>query len=115
MLFQVIQIFFRIQRRHAAAGGAGYRLAVNVVLHIASGEYAGNAGCRRIALRAAAGHDVTVLHVQLPGEDIGIGFVADRDKHALQIDRLRSVIERASDTHAGYAGLIAKHLIQHMV
>jgi hypothetical protein len=48
-LTQVIKITFRIQRGHATCSGAGDGLAVDVVLDVAGGEYAGDAGLGRVA------------------------------------------------------------------
>ena len=62
--------------------GRGHRLAVDMVAHIA---------CRKDALGALVAValpsmpvnlDVTVFHLQLAGEDIRIGFVANGDEYA---------------------------------
>src|SRR5665811_1408695 len=72
------EILVRIQCRHTARRRAGDSLAINLVLHIARRKHAGTAGRRGIAMRAALRLDVTVDHLQLPGENVGIGLVADR-------------------------------------
>src|SRR5262249_20186975 len=61
---------FGFERRHAALPGGGYRLAIDVVGHIAGGEYARH----RRRSRERRGLDVAaVLHLQLPGENFGAG------------------------------------------
>src|SRR5258706_11403902 len=78
-----------VQRRHAAGAGAGDRLAVDMVLHIAGGEHARHAGHRRKTFEAGLGDDVAVLHLELALEDVGVGLMADRDEAALERELLR--------------------------
>ena len=58
-------------------------LAVDVVLHVAGGENAGDAGLGGVAFASAPGHEVAALHFELAGEQVGIGFVADGDEDAV--------------------------------
>src|SRR5690606_4665136 len=81
-LLVFIQPALCVQGGHAAAGGAGDSLAIDVVLHVAGGEDARHRGHGGHALQAAAGGDVAVVHVQLALEDAGVGLVADGDEGA---------------------------------
>src|SRR5258706_6892704 len=78
-----IEEFFRVERGHAAAAGAGDGLAIDMVLHVARGEHAAHAGCGGHALGAAARHDVALAHVELATDDLRIRRVADGDEQAL--------------------------------
>src|SRR5690606_40963190 len=84
----VVQVLLRIEGGHAAGAGGGDGVAVDMVGHIPGREHAGNGGGGGIALGATFYRDVAVLHGQLPGEDIGAGFVADGDEHTGEVDRL---------------------------
>src|SRR3989338_8222428 len=97
------EILVGIERGHAAGRGAGAGLAVDLILHVARREHAGDAGRRGVALLAAVGADIAVVHLQLPGEDVGIRLVADGNEHAFQRDVLFFVAVHMPDTHAGYA------------
>ena len=57
-----------------------------MVAHVTGSKDAGCAGSRRIALGTAVDLQVAILHLQLAGENIGIGLVADGDKHAGEFD-----------------------------
>src|SRR5690606_32791703 len=98
---QVIEVFFGVQRRHAAGAGRGDGLAVNVVGYITGGKHALNAGLGGVAFAAGTDLQVAILHVQLALEDLRVRLVADGDKHALQVDILRAVVVGRADTHAG--------------
>src|SRR5690606_2807135 len=115
LLLQVIQVALGVERSLAAAAGAGDGLAVDVVLHVAGGEHAGNAGLGGIAVAAALGDQVAVLHFQLAGEDVGVGLVADGDEHALEIDILSLAVADALDPHPGHTALVAQHFVQRVV
>src|SRR5471030_889144 len=114
-LLQVVQVFFRVQCRHAARAGAGHGLAINVVLHVARREYAGYAGGGRIALVTAAGEDVAVLHFELPLEDLRIGCVADGDEQSMHFKFAGSATLYVPDADSGDARLVPKHLIERAV
>src|SRR3954462_10667827 len=60
-----IEIFLGVERGHAPAAGAGDRLAIDMVLHIARSEDAFDARRRGHALGSAARDDVAVAHVEL--------------------------------------------------
>ena len=63
----------RIDGGHAAGAGGGHGLPIHVVLHIATGEDAGDAGVGRPSL----GNDVAVrIHLDLSLEQARIGLVA---------------------------------------
>ncbi|MNL87462.1 hypothetical protein D3C87_2166270 [compost metagenome] len=55
-----------------------------MVSHITGGKHAGDGRGRGIALAAALDHQIAVTHFQLACEQVGVGFVADGDKHAGQ-------------------------------
>jgi hypothetical protein len=50
---QAVEVALGVERRHAAGAGAGHGLLVDVVLHVAGGEHAGDAGGRGVAAAAA--------------------------------------------------------------
>src|SRR5476651_2413927 len=114
-LIQVVQVFFRVQRRHAARAGAGHGLAIYVVLYVSRREYAGYAGGGRIALVTAAGEDVAVLHFELPLEDLRIGRVADGDEQSMNPEVLGNAALGVLDAYSGDTGFVPKHLIKHAV
>src|ERR1039457_96587 len=84
---QIFQITLRVECRHATGPGAGDRLAIDVVLHVAGREYARSAGRGRHAVLPGYRLDIAVLHLQLSLEDAGIRLVADRDEHAVHGQR----------------------------
>src|SRR4029078_12248442 len=79
-LSAAFEVFLRVEGCHAAGARAGDGLAIDVFLHVASGEYARDAGGGRTALEAALGNDVAVLHFKLPVEYLGVGLVPDGDE-----------------------------------
>ena len=56
-----------------------------------------------------------MLHIQLAFEQIGIGFVPNSDKDALQIYLPGGVVFYAFDSHAGNTGLVTQYFIQHVI
>ena len=60
-LAERVQVALGIERGHAAGAGAGDGLAVDVVLHVAGGEHAGDVGGGGVALVAALGDDVAAF------------------------------------------------------
>jgi hypothetical protein len=66
--FLILQKSLRVDRRHAAAAGGGDRLAVDVILHVAAGEDAGNVG-----LGAIVGEDCahSISPATLHDDDLG--------------------------------------------
>jgi hypothetical protein len=48
---QAVEVALGVERRHAAGAGAGHGLAVDVVLHVAGGEYAGTLVAVALPLR----------------------------------------------------------------
>src|SRR3546814_3170480 len=79
-----------IERGHAAKPGRRDRLTIDLIGDVARGEYAGDAGLRRVAIQPGADHQITVLHLQLALEQLGIGAVADGDKEDRKSTRLNS-------------------------
>src|SRR5699024_4667056 len=96
-----------------AGGGDG--LPVDVVGDVAGGEYAGDAGGGGLAVQAAFDAVVAVVHVELAGEDVGVGLVADGDEHAVQVDVPGAAVQGGFEPHAGDAGVVAFHFIEHVV
>lgn len=83
---QFVQILFRIKRCHAAGAGGSDGLLVVGVHYVAGGKHARHTGSGGIAVYAAVDHDVTVVHVQLAGKNVGIGRVANSNEYAMYID-----------------------------
>src|SRR5215469_15827174 len=73
LLGEALEVLVRVQGGHAAGTGGSDRLAVYLIHDVAGGEYARHAGGGGAALDPAFHHDVTVLHRELPGEELGIG------------------------------------------
>ena len=82
-------------------------MAVNVVLHVAGGENAGDRSGRGIALAATFSNDVAAFHLQLPDKKIGIRFMADGNEYAHQRDVLAGAVQRALDADSGNPGFVA--------
>ena len=64
----MVQITLGIECGHAAGGRRGAGLFVYLILHVAGSKNAGDAGLRGVALAAALGDELAVVHVQLAGE-----------------------------------------------
>src|SRR5580765_6887517 len=104
---ELIQIFLRIERRHAAESRRSDGLAIDLVGDVARGEHAGYAGRGSAALDAGLDHDVAVLHVELAGEDLGVRRMPDRDEHAVYGQVTRGAVLHVLDAHAGDALVVA--------
>src|SRR5437868_3751019 len=52
-----VQVLLGVERGHAAGGGAGHRLPIDMVLDIAGGKYAGDARRGRVAFAPAVRDD----------------------------------------------------------
>src|SRR5258708_37517338 len=89
---QALEVFVRIESRHVARSRACHGLAIDVVLHVAGGEYAGNAGRGRVSGVATFGDDVAGPHLELALADIGGWRMTDGDEDA----RERHVLRRAA-------------------
>src|SRR5450759_4948973 len=109
-LLQAVQVFLRVQCRHAARAGAGHGLAIDMVLHVARREYAGYAGGGGIALLTAVGEDVAALHFELALEDLCIGRVADGDEQPMHFKFLGSAAVDVLDAYSGDTGVVPKHM-----
>jgi len=112
---EIIQVPLGVQRRHAAGARGSHGLPVDMVAHVACGEYARHAGGCGIAIGSAPDLDVAVLHFELPFENRSIGLVADGDEHSLQRDITRRVILDIPDAHTGHATVITEHFLQYVV
>src|SRR3954451_9396835 len=76
-----------IERPHGARARGGDRLAVDVVLHVADGEHAGDVRLGRVRLRDQVARVVVVEPVE---EELRVRVVADRDEETVrgQLPRL---------------------------
>ena len=77
--FLRFQPLFAVDGSHAAGACGGDRLAVEVVVHVAGHEDAGDAGPRAVVRFDVA----RLVHLQLPFEDLGVGLVPDGDEQAV--------------------------------
>src|SRR5262245_40596585 len=111
-LVQPVQEFLGVERRNAAASGAGDGLAIDVVLHVPRRKYARDAGRARVALAAAAGDDVATLHVELPLEDPGVRRVAHRDEQSVHVELLPRARVDVLDGDAVDALCVTQDLVQ---
>ena len=68
-----------------------------MILHVARGKHARDAGRRRIAVDSGVGHDVAVVHRELTLEQRGVRRVADRDEHPLQVERFGRTVLHVLD------------------
>ena len=84
-----------------------------MVSHITRSEYAIHTRMCRLPLGAGMHGEITAYHVQLPREQIGVGFVANGNEDAGEINLFLLLCrERGLNLHAGHAAVIAKHLIK---
>src|SRR5699024_5892167 len=98
-----------------ATAGGRYGLAIHMVHDVTGGENTGFTGRRSVALEAAFDCDVTALHGQLAGEDIGIRFVANGDENALDIELLGRGTGGAAQAGTSHPHRVAENLIQGVV
>src|SRR5690349_24349475 len=61
-----IEVFLRVESRHATGGGARHGLPVHVVLDVARGKNPRHAGGGCEAFAAPARDDVAIFHLELP-------------------------------------------------
>src|SRR5882672_8294858 len=115
LLAQSVQKLLRIERRDAAASGAGDGLAVDVVLHVSRGEHPGHAGRACVPLASAACDDVSAFHVELSLEDSRIRRVADCDEQPLYVELLRRAGLNILDADAVNAFPVTEDLVEHVI
>jgi len=87
-LLLYVQVALGVKGGHAAGAGGGDGLAVVLVLDVAGGKDAGDAGGGKVPLAAALGADVAAVHLQLPLEEERVGSVADGDEAAVNLEIL---------------------------
>src|SRR5688572_699062 len=80
MPVMLVEIFVRIESSHASGAGGSDGLTIHVIGDVAGGKDTCHAGGGGGALAAALDDDVAVTHVELAGEDAGIGGMADGDE-----------------------------------
>src|SRR6201988_4278857 len=110
-----IEKFLRVERGHATAARAGHGLAINVILHVPGGEHSRHAGRGGKTLPTAAGDDVAVFHLELPGEELGIRRMPDGDEQAFRGDLAHRAALEISCLHAAHAALVAEHFLDDAV
>lgn len=109
------QVTLGIKRGHAAGAGRGAGLTVDVVLHVAGGKDAFNAGRGSVTHTTGLGDNVTTFHFELAGEDVGIRLVADGDEDASELQLLGVTRLHMLDADAGDARVVTKYFIQRRV
>src|SRR5262249_8902488 len=114
-LVQSFEELLGVERRDAAAAGAGDGLTVDVVLHVPGGEHPGDAGRARVALASTARHDVPALHVDLALEDRGVRGVADCDEQSVNVELLPRSAVHVLDGDGVDALCVAQDLVQHCI
>src|SRR5690349_8098726 len=71
----VVEVAFRVDRRHAARPRRGHGLPIGVILHVAAREDAGHGG-----LRSVVRYDIAAgVELDLSGEQRGVRRMADGD------------------------------------
>src|SRR5688572_2246061 len=112
----LVEIFIRIESRHASGSGRSDGLTIHVIGDIASGEHAANAGGRGAAFRAALDREVAVAHVELARENARVRRVPDGDERSGDVQRLDgAAVFGGLDVHAVHAGLITEDLIDGVI
>src|SRR5262249_10881332 len=114
-LVQSFEELLGVERRDAAAAGAGDGLAVDVILHVSGGEHPGDAGRAGVAVVSAARDDVAALHVDLPLEDRGVRGVAHCDEQAVNVELLPRAAVHVLDGDAVDAAVVSQDLVEHVV
>src|SRR5262249_350504 len=103
-----------IDRGHATAAGGGDRLPVHLVLHVATREYAVDAGVGALAL----GRDVAArVEIELALEELRVRLVADGDEHAVAGELAHLAGLQVAELRAAHAALVgsAEDLFDHRV
>src|SRR5216683_6466936 len=106
----LFQELFSVQGGHATGAGGGYRLAIAMVLPIASDE---NAGDGRLA--AIQGNKVAVgIHFEFATEGGGVGVVADRDKDTIKLELGGGIGFRIAQAYAADVSVgMRENLVDH--
>src|SRR3954447_15105977 len=81
----VLEPALGIDRRHAARPGRGDGLAVDVILHVATGEHPGDVRRGR-ALAETRDEVAVVFHRQLALEQVGVGHVPDGNEQPGEVE-----------------------------
>ena len=110
-----LQEALSIERRHAACASASDRLTVDVILHIAGGKDARNAGHCGQGVQTVACDDVAILHLQLAFEDLRVWPVSNGDEAALQIHVLGAAVSGIFQSNAGHTRGVSKHFVERLV
>src|SRR5215472_18226075 len=91
---------FRVEGGHATAARRGHGLAIGEVLYVAAGEHAPDTCLGAARLRPDI---AVVVEIELPGEEVRIRRVPNRDEEARAGDYLRLVGFYVPHPHAGDA------------
>lgn len=109
---QAVEVFFGVQRGHAARCGRCAGLPVDMILHVAGGENTGNRCRGDVAAAAAQSDDVALIHVQLAGEQFRVRLVADGDEYAGYGNVLARAGVYVLQADSGDAGGVAEYFIE---
>src|SRR4051812_25096541 len=96
-----------VERSHRARAGRRDRLAVDVVLHVADGEHAGDVRLGRVRLRDQVAGVVVVERLE---EELRVRVVADRDEEPFGWQLPRLVGLRVAQADARHLQ-VAEHLV----
>ena len=107
MTFELGQVALGVEGAHTARAGGGDGLPVDVILHVADREHAGDVRLGRARLRDQV---AVLVVVELVDEELRVRLVADRDEEALRLDLARLAGLDVAQPHAG-DGRVAEHLV----
>ena len=110
-----LQVFVRIERRHAAGAGRGDRLTVDVVGYIARCEHARHAGRGRLAVASALDHDVTAAHLELSLEQLRVRLMPTAMNTPSTGIIARALAVQSAQAHSGDPRLVAQDLLDGVV
>ena len=100
--------------RHTTRACGGNGLTISRIGNIACSKYARNIG-RGGILPMPLGFDIAILHLELASKNIGIGFVANGDKHAGRINVSGFASIGIFNSHAGDTCSLPNDFIDHIV
>src|SRR5271168_2146838 len=111
-----LQILVRVQRSHTPRARRGDGLTIDVIGHVAGGEYARYAGRRRLAFTATLDHDIAAPHLQLFVEQLGVGLVPHGDENAVDGDGSRRASRRrGAQAYARHPRFVAQYLVDRVI
>src|ERR1700731_2532979 len=81
-----LQIFVRVEGRHAAGARGSHGLAIDVVGDISGREDSGDARRSRVALETSLDDDVAAAHVELFFEKLGIWLMSHGNEYPFEVE-----------------------------